>query len=104
MASIFSALGSCFNVITDSCEAMSSGISNFREQQKLDHKLDEIKRKSTFVKEFHKAYGDIQKSVVTVSDEELGEINKVFESLNLSQIIKSKPTNNNNNNKKQQQP
>ena len=89
MASIFSALGSCFNVVTDSCEAMSSGISNFREQQKLDHKLDEIKRKSTFVKEYHKAYTDIQKSVATVTESELTEINKVFESLNLSQIIKN---------------
>lgn len=86
MASVFSALGSLFDVITDSCDAMSSGISNFREEQKVDHAIDGIKRKERLVKEFRKEYANASKALSGISDPEKQELNRILEELRMSKV------------------
>lgn len=86
MASVFSALGSLFNVVTDSCDAMSSGISNFRKEQQVDHAIDNIKRKERLVKEFRKEYANASKSLSGISDPEKQELNRILEELGMSKV------------------
>lgn len=90
MASIFSAIGSVFGVVTDSSEAMSSAIKNFREEQRLDHTLERIGRQSRLIKEARKVYKETAKELNGITDTELNELNKLNEELGYSLI--NKPT------------
>ena len=86
MASLLTAMGSLFDVVTDSCESMSSGISNFRKEQQVDHVIANIKRKGRVVKEFRKEYANASKSLTGISDPEKNELNRVLEDLGMSKV------------------
>jgi cell division FtsZ-interacting protein ZapD len=81
MASIFSAIGSVFGVVVDSSESMSSAISNFRQEQKLDHVIERGQRQVRLIKETNKSRKEMLKELQGISSADLAELNKLNEEL-----------------------
>ena len=89
MASIFKALGNVFSTISDSADAVNSGISNFREEQKADHEMEKLQRQTRILKETRKNLGEMKKQMNGISTEELAFVNEIFDKLGYSQLKNS---------------
>ena len=90
MASIFKALGGVFSTISDSAEAVNSGIANFREEQKADHAVEKLQRRARILKETKKSVAEMAKVMQTISDEELQLVNSIYEELGYPPINRTK--------------
>lgn len=86
MASIFSVFGSGSSMFVEGFEAGRDSITNFRNEQRTDHILEEKARQERLIKGIRKSNQNIAKALQGVTNEELAEINMYNEKLGLPLI------------------